>query len=40
MIGGEAGDVEAARPVLEVLGTTIEHVGPDGTVETIPVVMG
>lgn len=37
MIGGEAGDVEAARPVLEVLGTTIEHVGPAGAGQTVKV---
>jgi 2-hydroxy-3-oxopropionate reductase len=30
MIGGEAEDVAAARPVLEVLGTTVVHVGPSG----------
>jgi 2-hydroxy-3-oxopropionate reductase len=30
MVGGEASDVERARPVLECLGTTIVHVGPHG----------
>jgi 3-hydroxyisobutyrate dehydrogenase len=30
-IGGEAGDLERARPVLESLGTTITHVGPIGS---------
>jgi 3-hydroxyisobutyrate dehydrogenase len=29
-IGGEAADLERARPVLESLGTTITHVGPIG----------
>jgi 2-hydroxy-3-oxopropionate reductase len=30
MIGGEAGDVERARPLLELMGTTLVHVGPAG----------
>ncbi len=30
MVGGEAKDLERARPVLEVLGRTITHVGPSG----------
>ena len=30
MVGGEAGDVELARPVLECLGDTIVHCGPAG----------
>ena len=30
MAGGAAGDVEAARPVFEALGSTIVHVGPAG----------
>ena len=30
MVGGEANDVERARPVLEKLGKTIMHVGPPG----------
>ena len=30
MVGGEAADLERARPVLEALGTTIVHVGPHG----------
>jgi 3-hydroxyisobutyrate dehydrogenase len=29
-VGGEAADLERARPVLESLGTTITHVGPIG----------
>ena len=35
MVGGEAADVERARPVLEALGTTIEHVGPAGAGQTV-----
>jgi 2-hydroxy-3-oxopropionate reductase len=31
MVGGEAADVEAARPVLEAVGSTIVHVGPAGS---------
>ena len=30
-VGGEAADLERARPVLAVLGTTITHVGPIGS---------
>ena len=30
MAGGATDDVEAARPVLEALGTTVVHVGPAG----------
>lgn len=30
MVGGEAKDLERDRPVLEVLGRTITHVGPSG----------
>ena len=30
MVGGDAGDLERARPVLETLGTTITHIGPVG----------
>ena len=30
MVGGDPADLEAARPVLEALGTTIVHVGPAG----------
>src|SRR5690606_28498595 len=30
MVGGEAAALERARPALEVLGTTITHVGPSG----------
>ncbi|MCE3552787.1 2-hydroxy-3-oxopropionate reductase [Pseudonocardia sp. RS11V-5] len=35
MVGGEAADVEAARPVLETMGTTIVHVGPAGAGQTV-----
>ena len=31
MVGGETGDVERARPVLDALGATIFHLGPLGT---------
>ncbi len=30
MIGGEAADIDAARPALESMGNRIEHVGPQG----------
>lgn len=35
MVGGEAEDVAAARPVLDVLGTTVVHVGPSGAGQTV-----
>jgi 2-hydroxy-3-oxopropionate reductase len=35
MVGGAAEDVEAARPVFEVLGGTIGHVGPAGAGQTV-----
>ncbi|GAA0401758.1 2-hydroxy-3-oxopropionate reductase [Acrocarpospora corrugata] len=35
MIGGRAEDVESAREVLRVLGTTIVHVGPSGAGQTV-----
>ncbi|MFI7483193.1 2-hydroxy-3-oxopropionate reductase [Kocuria sp. M1R5S2] len=35
MVGGEADDVEAARPVLEAVGRTIVHVGPSGSGQTV-----
>jgi len=35
MVGGDAADVETARPVLDVLGTTIVHVGPSGAGQTV-----
>lgn len=35
MVGGEATDFEAARPVLEAVGKTIVHVGPAGSGQTV-----
>jgi 2-hydroxy-3-oxopropionate reductase len=35
MVGGEEADVEAARPVLEVVGSTVVHVGPAGSGQTV-----
>jgi 2-hydroxy-3-oxopropionate reductase len=35
MVGGEAEDFEAARPVLDALGKTIVHVGPAGSGQTV-----
>ena len=35
MVGGAAEDVDAARPVLDVLGKTIVHVGPIGAGQTV-----
>ncbi len=35
MVGGEAGDFEAARPLFEVLGQTIVHVGPAGAGQVV-----
>ncbi|MGC5583719.1 NAD(P)-dependent oxidoreductase [Ornithinimicrobium sp. W1665] len=35
MVGGDAEDVEAARPVLEVVGRTVVHVGPSGAGQTV-----
>jgi 2-hydroxy-3-oxopropionate reductase len=35
MVGGDAGDVEAARPVLGAVGTTVVHVGPPGSGQTV-----
>lgn len=37
-VGGEAGDLERARPVLESLGTTITHVGPIGSGQAVKAV--
>jgi 3-hydroxyisobutyrate dehydrogenase len=37
-VGGEAADVERARPVLESLGTTITHVGPIGSGQAVKAV--
>ncbi|PSL08298.1 2-hydroxy-3-oxopropionate reductase [Haloactinopolyspora alba] len=35
MVGGEAADVEEARPLFEAMGSTIEHVGPSGAGQTL-----
>jgi 2-hydroxy-3-oxopropionate reductase len=35
MVGGEAVAVERARPILEVLGKTIVHVGPAGAGQVV-----
>lgn len=35
MVGGEADDVERARPVLEALGKVITHVGPAGSGQVV-----
>ncbi|MHA7861173.1 2-hydroxy-3-oxopropionate reductase [Tessaracoccus sp. Y36] len=35
MVGGDSGVLEEARPVLEAVGTTIVHVGPAGSGQTV-----
>ncbi|WP_433272914.1 2-hydroxy-3-oxopropionate reductase [Pseudonocardia xinjiangensis] len=35
MVGGEEADVEAARPYLDVVGSTVVHVGPAGAGQTV-----
>ncbi|NMH96590.1 2-hydroxy-3-oxopropionate reductase [Pseudonocardia acidicola] len=35
MVGGAAADVDAARPILEAMGTTVVHVGPAGSGQTV-----
>jgi 2-hydroxy-3-oxopropionate reductase len=35
MVGGAAGDFEAAKPVLEAVGKTVVHVGPAGSGQTV-----
>ena len=35
MVGGSASDVELARPLLEKMGTTVVHVGPAGSGQTV-----
>ncbi|BBU20771.1 2-hydroxy-3-oxopropionate reductase [Mycobacterium xenopi] len=35
MVGGEADDFQAARPILETVGKTIVHVGPSGAGQTV-----
>jgi 3-hydroxyisobutyrate dehydrogenase len=36
--GGEAADVERARPILEAMGKTITHVGPSGAGQAVKAV--
>ena len=38
MVGGEAGDLDAARPALDAMGTTVLHVGPLGAGQAIKVI--
>ncbi|MDQ1201345.1 2-hydroxy-3-oxopropionate reductase [Rhodococcus sp. SORGH_AS_0303] len=35
MVGGTAEDVESARPILDVVGSTVVHVGPNGSGQTV-----
>jgi 2-hydroxy-3-oxopropionate reductase len=35
MVGGDAEDFEAARPILDVVGKTVVHVGPSGSGQTV-----
>jgi 2-hydroxy-3-oxopropionate reductase len=35
MVGGDPDDFERARPILEALGTTVVHVGPTGSGQTV-----
>jgi 2-hydroxy-3-oxopropionate reductase len=35
MVGGTAGDFEAAKPVLDAVGRTVVHVGPAGSGQTV-----
>jgi len=35
MVGGDAADVAAARPLLEAVGSTVVHVGPAGSGQTV-----
>ncbi|UNX54889.1 2-hydroxy-3-oxopropionate reductase [Georgenia sp. TF02-10] len=35
MVGGSAEDFDAARPVLDVVGSTVVHVGPAGSGQTV-----
>lgn len=37
-VGGSAGDLERARPVLDAMGTTITHVGPIGAGQAVKAV--
>lgn len=38
MVGGEAGDLDRARPLLEAYGSTITHVGPVGSGQMVKLV--
>jgi len=38
MVGGDAADLDAARPYLDAFGTTITHVGPVGAGQTVKLV--
>ncbi|MGI5287307.1 2-hydroxy-3-oxopropionate reductase [Nonomuraea polychroma] len=35
MVGGEADDFEAAKPIFDVVGKTVVHVGPSGAGQTV-----
>ncbi|MFI6044633.1 2-hydroxy-3-oxopropionate reductase [Nocardia sp. NPDC051321] len=35
MVGGDAADFEEAKPILDVLGKTVVHVGPSGSGQTV-----
>src|SRR6185503_16913606 len=35
MVGGEAEDFQAARPMLDAVGKTVVHVGPNGSGQTV-----
>src|SRR5918993_5136630 len=35
MVGGDEGDFERARPLFEVMGNTVIHVGPDGAGQVV-----
>ncbi|MCG5216428.1 2-hydroxy-3-oxopropionate reductase [Streptosporangium sp. KLBMP 9127] len=35
MVGGGAAEFEAARPILEAVGSTVVHVGPNGSGQTV-----
>jgi len=35
MVGGDAADFEAAKPVLDTVGRTVVHVGPNGAGQTV-----
>lgn len=39
LVGGDDADVEAARPILEVIGKKVVHVGPAGTGSTMKLVI-